>query len=507
MKTPLPTRNALIEQLRKQKEPFDLIVIGGGASGAGVALDAVSRGYSVALFEAKDFGSGTSSRSTKLVHGGVRYLQQLRFSFVREALRERKLFRKNAPHLFNEIEFVLPIYKSWERFYYGAGLKFYDLLAFDDDLPSSRFLNKAKVLEKMPGISPEKLQGGISYFDGQFDDSRMAITLILSAISHGAISLNYFPVTQFIFEEEKISGVIVKNEEGAETFSVTAKAVVNCTGVHSDQLRALADKTVSSMLKLSQGTHIVIGRDLFPGSSALIVPNVGDGRVLFIIPWRDVVLIGPTESSPSSLEAPVPLEEELSFLVESASRYLKRKITRADIQASFASIRPLVQLSGRKKNTAKLSREHLVYEDSNGLFSLMGGKWTTYRKMAEDCIDKISEARGLRIFRSVTHNLPLYGATTSLSKDAHLRRYGSAIEGITQLENENSNLKKLVYEGYPFTESQVVWAVRSEYARKVEDVLFRRIGLGFMDESAATVCQGRTIELLDSESAHRTVPS
>ncbi|MGA8841086.1 MAG: glycerol-3-phosphate dehydrogenase/oxidase [Candidatus Aquilonibacter sp.] len=454
-------------------DDFDVVVIGGGASGLGAAVDAISRGYKTALVEAVDFAKATSSRSTKLIHGGVRYLAEGDIHLVREALRERAILRKNAPHLVSDLGFICPAYRWYEAPYYFAGLTAYDLLAGSSNLGRSAYLSPRQTLEHLPALRAQGLRGSIRYHDGQFDDSRLAISLARTAIDRGAVVVNYARVVGFERNGARLAEVRVRDEERSIEVNVRARVVVNATGIFSDELRRLDDPASRPLLSLSRGSHIVVPHEVFPGKDALLVPKTDDGRVLFIIPWHDHVLIGTTDIAEAqpSLD-PVPTQEEIDYLLHHAARYLERPISRSQITATYCGLRPLVD--GAAASTARLSREHVVETSISGLVTIAGGKWTTYRQMAQDTIDVAGKVGGLAAAPCRTHDLPL--------NESLLPGTGAKL---------HPNLA--------YTEDDVVHAIRYEMARTVDDVLSRRTRASFLDERASAACAPRVAALLASE--------
>jgi glycerol-3-phosphate dehydrogenase len=454
-------------------DDFDVVVIGGGASGLGAAVDAASRGYKTALVEAVDFAKATSSRSTKLVHGGVRYLAEGDIRLVREALRERATLRKNAPHLVSDLGFICPAYRWYEAPYYFAGLRAYDLLAGSSNFGRSRYLSVRRTLERLPALRAQGLRGSIRYHDGQFDDSRLAIALARTAIDRGAVVVNYARVVAFERNGTRISGVRVRDEERGDEVSVRARVVVNATGIFCDDLRRLDDPASRPLLSLSRGSHIVVPREAFPGDDALLIPKTDDGRVLFIIPWHNHVMIGTTDIAEAqpSLD-PIPTTGEIDYLLAHAARYLERPIARSQITAMYCGLRPL--LGGTATTTARLSREHIVETSRSGLVTIAGGKWTTYRQMAQDTIDVALRVGRLAAAPCRTHDLPL--------NESLLPGTGAKL---------HPNL--------PYTEDDVVHAIRNEMARTVDDVLSRRTRASFLDERASATCAPRVGELLSRE--------
>jgi glycerol-3-phosphate dehydrogenase len=479
---------------------WDMIVVGGGATGVGVAIDAAARGYGVLLLEQHDFGKGTSSRSTKLVHGGVRYLEQGNISLVMEALRERGLLLANAPHLVHDRGFVVPSYDWWEAPFYGLGLKIYNLLAGKYGFGSSRILSKEETLERLPTINTEGLRGGVIYFDGQFDDSRLLIGMAATAYELGATLLNYVRVKGLTKDAEGfIDGVVAQDAESGEEFHAPAEVVINATGPFTDDLRRHADASIAPMIAPSQGVHLVFDRSFLPGENAIMVPHTSDGRVMFAIPWHGHTLIGTTDTpvDGATLE-PVAMEREIDFILSTASLYLARKPTRGDILSVFAGIRPLVK-SASAGGTAALSRDHTIYIEKSGLLTICGGKWTTYRHMAENCVNQAAMLARLPERACVTEHLHLHGFHSSADEFGHLRVYGSDARLIQNLVRDEPALAELLDPALPYTEAEVVWAARQEMARTVEDVLARRTRALFLNAKAAIRMAPRVAELIGPE--------
>jgi glycerol-3-phosphate dehydrogenase len=398
----LLSRDDISGRIRAHRAAWDIVVVGGGATGVGVAIDAAARGYDVLLLEQSDFGKGTSSRSTKLVHGGVRYLEQGNLSLVMEALRERGLLLRNAPHLVRNLGLVVPRYDWWEAPFYGIGLKLYDLLAGKYGFGASQILSLEETLQYIPTVELEGLRGGVLYYDGQFDDARLLIDMVATAFEQGATLLNYAGVQALTKD-----GVVAVDAETGEEYRVSAKVVVNATGAFSDNLRRQADPAAAPMIAPSQGIHLVFDGSFLPGDTAIMVPHTSDGRVMFAIPWHGHTLVGTTDTpvAQATLE-PVAMDQEVDFLLSTASRYLAGKPTRADVLSVWAGIRPLVRASDGA-NTAALSRDHVVHIDKSGLVTVCGGKWTTYRKMAEDCVDQAAMLAHLEERACVTEDLPI----------------------------------------------------------------------------------------------------
>ncbi|HSH45009.1 MAG TPA: glycerol-3-phosphate dehydrogenase/oxidase [Longimicrobiales bacterium] len=486
-----------------ERDVWDFIVVGGGATGLGVAIDAASRGYATLLLEQDDFAKGTSSRSTKLVHGGVRYLQQGNVSLVIEALRERGLLLANAPHLVRNLSFVVPNYDWWEGPFYGIGLKMYDLLAGKQGLGRSKMLSRRRTLQLLPTLESDGLNGGVIYYDGQFDDARLAVAMALTAADHGATVLNRVRVEGLLHNDAgEVSGVAARDVEADRTYELRARAVVNATGVWSDGLRRMDDPGVEPVMVPSQGVHIVLDRDFLPGESAIMVPKTEDGRVLFAIPWQERVVVGTTDTAldDAPLE-PRAREEEIEFLLHHAALYLDRDPKREDVRSVWAGIRPLVGGSGDGEagSTSALSRDHSLIISNSGLVTITGGKWTTYRNMAEDTVDQAAVLAGLDERECVTKGLRIHGWHARAHELGALAGYGTDAVAIRRLADEDASLAERIHPGHAITGAQVVWAAREEMARGVEDVLSRRTRLLLLDARAALDAAPRVAELLAAE--------
>jgi glycerol-3-phosphate dehydrogenase len=484
----------MYRRLRAHSGPWDIVVIGGGATGAGVAIDAASRGYDILLVEQSDFGKGTSSRSTKLIHGGVRYLEQGNISLVTEALRERGLLLRNAPHLVHNLAFVVPAYDWWEAPFYGIGLKLYDLLAGKYGFGASHILSREETLERLPGLSTEGLRGGIVYFDGQFDDARLLISLIATAAGQGAVVLNYAQVTGLTKD-----GVTVHDMETGDEFHAAARVVVNATGPFTDNLRRLADPSAEPMIAPSQGIHLVFDRSFLAADNAIMVPHTSDGRVMFAIPWHGHTVVGTTDTpiGEATLE-PAALEQEIEFILQTSALYLEKKPTRADILSVFAGIRPLVR-SGEAGNTAALSRDHTIRIENSGLITVCGGKWTTYRHMAEDCVNQAATLARLPERPCVTEHLNIHGFHTASEKFGRLWMFGTDAPLVEQIEEGDPALAEPLDSQLPYSAAEVIWAVREEMARTVEDVLARRTRALFLNARAALRMAARVANLMAAE--------
>lgn len=478
-------REAFLERLQKQKA-WDVIVIGGGATGLGVALDAAARGFQTVLFEQHDFGKGTSSRSTKLIHGGVRYLREGDFRLVREALQERGRLLRNAPHLVWPRLFVVPYGQWWERLLYGAGLWLYDRLAGQEQLGTLRRLNPAETHALIPTLRTEGLRGGLAYVDGQFDDARLLVHLAWTAAEQGAVVLNYMPVEALIGTRRRLEGVLVRDAETGEHFELRGRVIINATGAFADAVRRMDNPEASPLLALSQGVHLVLPRRFLPGEAALLVPRTDDGRVLFAIPWHGQVLLGTTDEPVAQAQLePTPTEDEITYLLTHAGRYLTPAPTRTDIRAVFAGLRPLVRQSRLQNDTAHLSREHVIVVSRRGLVTVTGGKWTTYRRMAEETVDRALQVAGLPHRPSPTAMLRLHGATPRLNPANPWYLYGTDSALLQALLTARPELNTLLHPRLPYRMVEVVWAVRYEMARTVEDVLARRTRALFLDAAAA----------------------
>jgi glycerol-3-phosphate dehydrogenase len=478
-------RQDMYQRFRAWTAPWDMIVVGGGATGVGVAVDGASRGYRVLLVEQSDFGKGTSSRSTKLIHGGVRYLEQGNIPLVMEALKERGLLARNAPHLVRNLAFVVPNYDWWEAPFYGLGLKLYDLLAGKYGFGHSRLLSREETLRRLPTIRTEGLRGGVTYFDGQFDDARLLIHLAATAAAHGAVLLNYSRVTALGKSADGfIDGVSFQDMESGEQFAARAKVVINATGPFADKLRLQDDPSADPIIAPSQGIHLVFDQSFLSADSAIMVPRTSDGRVLFAIPWNGHTVVGTTDTPvPEPVLEPTPTEQEVDFILETASLYLARKPTRADVLSVFAGIRPLVR-SAQSGSTAALSRDHTIRIDPSGLITICGGKWTTYRRMAEDCVDQAAVIARLPERACRTADLPIHAFDEA------------AVEALVQ---QDSSLAAPLDPALPYTGAQVVWAAREEMARTVEDVLARRTRALFLNARAAMAMAPHVADLVAHE--------
>jgi glycerol-3-phosphate dehydrogenase len=490
-------RDQLLSELSDKSTIWDIVVIGGGATGLGSALDAAARGYKTLLLEQADFAKGTSSRSTKLVHGGVRYLAQGNISLVKEALHERGLLLKNAPHLVKIQAFVIPVYNWVSAAFYTIGLKIYDRLAGELSFGKAQFINKPKVLERMPGIRQKGLKGGIVYYDGQFDDARLAVNLAQTAREKGATILNYCKVTCLIKTDEKISGMMVKDAETGKIYILQCRVVLNATGVFVDDILQMDKRDNQHLVRPSQGVHLVLGKSFMPSADALMIPKTEDGRVLFAVPWHDKLLIGTTDTpiDTHSLE-PVALYQEIEFILRTAGKYLIKQPTRADVLSVFAGLRPLAAPQGGSSKTKEISRSHKIIVSKSGLVTVIGGKWTTYRKMAEDAVDEAVKACGLDKAVCLTKELAVHGAEETADWRDILSVYGSDRAALMKLIDENPVWGNKLIEDERYIQAQVVFAARHEMALTVEDVLARRLRILFLDARAAIRMAPLTAKLL-----------
>jgi len=477
---------------------WDVLIIGGGATGLGAAVDAASRGYRTLLLEQHDFAKATSSRSTKLIHGGLRYLQQGNIALVLEALRERGRLCQNAPHLIYHRAFFVPSYKWWEGPFYGIGLKIYDMLAGKLGLEPSKHLSRDETLGALPNLEPEGLRGGTVYYDGQFDDSRLAFSLAQTAVDHGATTLNYMKVTSVLKENKHIIGVVAEDQETGEKRELRAKVIINATGIFSDEIRHLDKPNAPSIIQPSQGIHIVLEKHFLESETAILVPHTEDGRVLFMVPWHDRILVGTTDTlvNTPSLE-PKPLEEEIEFVLKHAGQYLAKRPKRSDILSVFAGLRPLIAHQGKK--TAALSRDHSILVSDSGLVTIAGGKWTTYRKMAEDVIDKAIVVGNLTEYPCRTISLQLHGWDDNIDPLDPWSAYGSDRVKLEKLLEEDPSYKQLLSNRLPYFKGEVIWAVREEMARTVEDVLSRRTRSLLIDAKIAAAVAPEVARLIAKE--------
>ncbi len=498
-------RTDFLQTIREKNQYWDVVIIGGGATGLGCAVDAASRGYSTVLLDMHDFSKGTSSRSTKLVHGGVRYLQQGDVSLVIEALKERGLLIQNAPHLVSHQSFIVPSYKWWSGPFYGVGMKVYDVLAGKLNIKKSKSLTVEETLEKIPTLETEGLLGGTMYYDGQFDDSRLALNLAQTAADHGALPLNYMKVTGLLKNSsDLITGVEALDMVKGENYSINARVVINATGIFTDSILTMDDEFHKPMIQCSQGIHLVLDKEFLPGDAAIMVPHTDDGRVLFAVPWHGKALVGTTDTpiKKPDLE-PKALEEEIDFVLRHAARYLSKDPTREDVKSVFAGLRPLVKPED-ETSTSQISRSHHLQVSESGLVTIAGGKWTTYRKMAQDTVDQAVLVAGLQESECITEGLRIHGWLKNTDMENHLHVYGSDRVGIDKLIKKRPELGEQIHPNLPYLKAEVIWAARKEMAITIDDVLSRRTRMLLLDakaslESAETVAELLAIEFNEDQ--------
>jgi len=490
-------RNKSIQELSSTKE-FDICIIGGGATGLGIAVDAASRGCKTVLLEKYDFAKGTSSRSTKLVHGGVRYLQQGNIKLVMEALKERGLLKKNAPHLVKNQSFVIPNYKWWENSFYGIGLKVYDWMAGSLGLGPSKFLSKEETLALAPNLDEDGLRGGVLYHDGQFDDARLAIHLAMTAADHGAVVINYMSADGLLKANGKVCGVIAKDNIEDKEYEIKAKAVINATGIFSDSIAKMDDPKAEPLISHSQGIHLVFDKEFLLSDTAIMIPRTDDGRVLFAVPWHNKTIVGTTDTPVSSAsEEPIAMKGEIEFVMQHIHRYLKKDPSYDDIRSVFAGLRPLVK--SNSKITAAISRDHHISVSDSELISITGGKWTTYRKMAEDVMEIAVHKTGMSEKECVTKNLHVHGYKENNNYRASLYYYGTDEETIKDLIKKDNSLSELIHPSLPYIKAEIIWAAQNEMCMTVEDALARRTRALLLDAKAAIESAPLVAQMLSKE--------
>ncbi len=478
-------REKMIAEAAANPDQWDVIIIGGGATGLGAAVDSASRGFKTLLLEQSDFAKGTSSRSTKLIHGGLRYLQQGNIALVIEALKERGLLCENAPHLVHHLPFLVPHYHWWEGPFYGVGLKIYDMLAGKLGIEKSKKLTRRATLKAIPTLEPQDLRGGIVYYDGQFDDSRLAICLAQTAADHGGVVINYMKVTGLIKKQSLCAGVTATDQHSGEHYRFHGRVVINATGVFTDAILHKDNPAARPMIAPSQGVHLVLDRSFQPGKTAILVPHTSDKRVLFMVPWHDRLLLGTTDTpmEKCSLE-PRPLKEEIEFLLMHAAKYLSKDPAKKDVLSMFAGLRPLIK-TAKGSDTAALSRDHMIFVSKSGLVTIAGGKWTTYRKMAEDVINKAILVGNLPERNCITEKLKLHGWQEGLNPAEHFSTYGSFGQEIKALGRQKKQWGGLLHPNLPYKTAEVIWSVRNEMPQTVEDVLARRTRSLLLDAKAS----------------------
>ncbi|MGL5683820.1 MAG: FAD-dependent oxidoreductase [Marinifilaceae bacterium] len=494
-------RDNLIKMLSDNTKIWDVIVIGGGATGLGIAVDAAVRGLSVVLFEAHDFTKATSSRSTKLVHGGVRYLAQGDVSLVLEALYERGLLLKNAPHITRNQSFLIPNYTMWDNFQYTVGLKMYDWLAMNLGLGSSKYISKKKTIEHIPVLKQEGLKGGVIYHDGQFDDSRLAINLAQSAVEQGACVVNYMEVTALHHNEAgKVDGVTAKDVLQGGEYKVRGQAVINATGVFVDQILQMDQPTGVHLVRPSQGVHLVLDKSFLQSDYAIMIPKTSDGRVLFAVPWHDKVVVGTTDTlMDHALLEPRALDSEIDFILGTAGLYMTKPPTRADVLSVFAGLRPLAAPKKEGSGTKEISRSHKIIPSDSNLITIVGGKWTTYRRMAEDTLKQAEDMQLIPVYPCGTKDFKIHGYKTNPDHSDHMYIYGSDEDLILDMIKNDDSMGQKIHPRYPYTYAEVAWAVREEMATSVEDVLARRVRLLFLDARAAVEAAPIVAEIMAKE--------
>ncbi len=490
-------RDSLVAQVASEMH-WDVLVIGGGATGLGVALDSVTRGYTTLLLEQSDFAKGTSSRSTKLVHGGVRYLAQGNIDLVREALYERGLLLKNASHLVRNQSFIIPNYSWWDTLQYTIGLKIYDFLSGKLSFGRSKRISRKDASSRLATIKTKKLKGGVVYHDGQFDDARLAVNIAQTCIEQGATVLNHFKVKQLKKNDKaKVCGVIAIDVETEKEYTLNAKVVINATGVFTDEVLQMDKLGAKNTIRPSQGIHLVLDRSFLPGNDAIMIPKTTDGRVLFLVPWHNRIVVGTTDTllDSHSLE-PKPLEKEIDFILETANEYLNKPVRRADVLSIFAGLRPLAAPKDNSEKTKEISRSHKIIVSESDLVTITGGKWTTYRRMAQDTINKVIALGKLPQKACKTKHLFIHGADGSAEETNHLYIYGTDQKALEALIKTDPNLGEKLHPKVEFLQAEVVWAVTHEMARTVEDVLARRVRVLFLDAKVAQEMAPKVAEIM-----------
>ena len=485
----------------KASNNYDVIIIGGGASALGSAVESSTRGFKTILFEAKDFANSTSSRSTKLVHGGFRYLRQGNIALVREALLERSILQKNANHLVNKQQFVIPVYNYFSSIIIFFGLVLYDLLSGKNSFGRTKFISVKNIVELIPPINKNKLKGGIIYYDGQFDDARLAINLAQTAINYGAVVLNYFKVIDILKADGKISGVIVQDQISNEVFKVFSRVVINATGIFAGEIIKLDDLNANKFLVPSQGIHLVFDKIFLPIKSALMIPKTSDGRVLFVIPWRESIIAGTTDTIVENISfEPIATVEEINFIINSLQKYFSIKIKKENIKSVFAGLRPLIS-DGKSKSTKDISRSHKIIISNSGLITIVGGKWTTFRKMGEDVLDKAIQFHNLEKRKSVSKNISIHGNKIFRTNEpsTHLNFYGTDKENILKLIKNSPALAEKIHTDFEFTIAEVIWAIREEMGVNIDDILARRVRLLFLNSIVAMESAEKIANILASE--------
>lgn len=493
-------RSDVLKRIKRDPR-FDIIIIGGGATGIGSALEGCLRGYQTLLLEKGDFTCGTSSRSTKLVHGGVRYLEQGNILLVLEALRERGYLRNNAPHIVKDQLFIIPNYKWWEGPFYTVGLKFYDILSGFLSFGKSMHISRKKISELIPGIIIRGLKGGVIYHDGQFDDCRLAMDLLHTVFEKGGYGINYFPVRNILKDSKgNISGVEGEDITSGKRYKLFSPAIINATGVWADEILKMDQPETPRLIRPSQGIHLVLDKKFLPGKSALMIPKTDDGRVLFAIPWHNHVVIGTTDTPlDHAMEEPQALDEEIDFILNNAGRYLSIAPQRKDILSVFAGLRPLAAPKNNTSKTKEISRSHRIFVSRSKLITIAGGKWTTYRKMAEDTIDKAERVCNFPHVRSLSKRYRISGCIDNFTGTDHLSIYGTRKENILTLITEDGTLAENIHPDLDYIKAEILWCCRSEMVIKLEDILARRIRALFLNARAAVEIAPEVAEIAAKE--------
>ncbi len=496
-------RESLLDELKTSNRNWDFIIIGGGATGLGIAVDASSRGYSTVLLEQADFAKATSGRSTKLVHGGVRYLQNGDIALVWEALHERGYLRKNAPHLVKNQRFIIGNYRWWEKPFYTIGLTLYDLLAGTMSLGRSKPMSRKDVIKSIPQIVQRHLKGGVVYHDGQFDDSRLAVNLMQTAREHGAMVVNHTGVIKLLKDAGgKVCGVVAEDKISGGSFSLEGKCIINATGIFVDSIIQMDDPGTKPLVRPSQGVHLVVDKSFLGGDDAIMIPKTSDGRVMFGVPWHNRVILGTTDVPVKEFVLePKALNEEVEFILETAGRYLSKKPQRKDVLCVFAGLRPLAAPKNNSDGTKtkEISRSHKLLTSPSGLVTITGGKWTTYRRMAEDTVDMALKTKGLAFRRCLTRDLKIHGWLEHPDRNDHMYIYGTDREKIIGLQEENREYGEKLHPDLEFTIGEVVWAVRKEMARTVDDVLARRVRILYLDARLSIAVAPKVAAIMAAE--------
>ncbi|MCU0470093.1 MAG: FAD-dependent oxidoreductase [Arcicella sp.] len=518
-------RQKQLEKLQTTKE-FDICIIGGGATGAGIALDAVLRGLSVALIDKNDFAGQTSSKSTKLIHGGVRYLEQAvkkldweQYKMVRKALREREILLQNAPHLSSPLALLTPCFNFFEGIYYTIGMKMYEWISGSQNIAKSKWLSKKEALSLIPELKAKRLNSGVLYYDGQLDDARYCLAIIQTAEANGAAVLNHAEAIKFGKNEDngRLKSLTIKDSMSNEELKINAKVFINATGPFADSIRTLASSKLKPRIKVSRGAHVVLPREVMKGDTAILVPKTDDGRVIFMIPWQDQVLIGTTDEADELSETPQLEEYEKTYLLAYVNRYFEKSVTPDQVKSGFAGLRPLLQAqlqTAMNSDTKSLVRDHEVEIDRRTkLVSIMGGKWTTYRLMAKDTLDTIyTEILKKEVVKCTSEHQMLHGGENYQFEDwqrltheygistwtaQHLmKKYGSNAQKVLQLTQNQEDLKQLLHPNHPFIKAEVLYVVQEEMATTLDDVLERRLGLKLRDTEASKSVEGFVAEIL-----------